>query len=59
VKPELAIETRTGRAFSVCRIGWVDRHLLASVALIEGTRGKRLRSVAGDLGGALADPSGH
>jgi hypothetical protein len=44
-------------------IGYVDVHLLASVALTEGaklwTRDKRLRAAAQALGYAHADPGAH
>jgi len=44
-------------------IGYVDVHLLASVALTEGailwTRDKRLRMVAEDLGSAFRDSTSH
>ena len=44
-------------------IGYVDAHLLASVALTKGallwTRDKRLRLAADELGAAFADSSGH
>lgn len=44
-------------------IGYVDLHLLASVALTDGaglwTRDKRLRAVANDLGCAHSDASAH
>lgn len=44
-------------------IGYVDVHLLASVALTHGarlwTRDKRLHTVADDLGLALEDPGAH
>jgi predicted nucleic acid-binding protein len=44
-------------------IGYVDIHLLASVALTNGarlwTRNKRLHSVAGDLGLAIHYPRSH
>ena len=44
-------------------IGYVDAHLLASVALTEGaslwTRDRRLRGAAEELGFALPDPSTH
>jgi predicted nucleic acid-binding protein len=44
-------------------IGYVDIHLLASVALTNGarlwTRDKRLHSVADDLGLAIHYPSSH
>lgn len=44
-------------------IGYVDVHLLASVALTQGatlwTRDKRLHAVADDLGLTLQDPGTH
>ena len=44
-------------------IGYVDAHLLASVALLPGavlwTRDRRLQSVASRLGGAYAPPGPH
>lgn len=44
-------------------IGYIDVHLLASVALTDGarlwTRDKRLHSVADELGLAIQDPGAH
>lgn len=44
-------------------IGYIDVHLLASVALTEGaslwTRDKRLRIAAGELGCAFRDSASH
>lgn len=44
-------------------IGYIDVHLLASVALTHGarlwTRDKRLHSVADELGLAIQDPGAH